>query len=203
MRILLTLSVLLLGVSSARAEDKKAAPPNLPLQQLLANEAVQAELKLSDEQKNTAQEIVTEAREALRGLRNLTPEERQKKQAEVRAKVEERIAKALKDSQAKRFRQIDLQQRGPLALAAKKIADEMELTEDQRKELREITQKIAQDVAKLREGGTRGVELVEKVVQLRVEASEKVVKMLTDAQKKTWKKLIGEAFDVSKLSAPR
>lgn len=204
MRILLTLSFLLLGVSSARAEDKKTtAPPNLALQQLLAHEAVQAELKLNDEQKKAVEEIVTEAREAQRGLRNLQGEERQKKQAELRAKIEERMAKALKDVQVKRFRQIDMQQRGPLVLAQRKIADELELTDDQRKELREISQKVTQDVAKLREGGTRGAELAEKSGAIRLEATEKVVKLLTDAQKKNWKKLVGEPFDVSKLSAPR
>src|SRR5262245_46383197 len=143
MRSIAIVSALFVACLWAKADDKKAiAPPNLGLHQLIANEALQEELKLNAEQKKGVEEISTEAREALRGVRNLSREERQKKTAEVRQKVEGKLEKLFKEDQNKRLHQIDLQQRGPLALSQKKTADEVELTPDQRKQLREISQKV-------------------------------------------------------------
>jgi Spy/CpxP family protein refolding chaperone len=204
MKALLALSVLFVGVASASAEDKKGTPPpNVPLHQLAANEAVQTELKVTDDQKKGIEEIVTEAREALRGARNLNAEERQKKTSETRQKVDGRLEKLLKPDQYNRLTQIDLQQRGPIVLSQKKAADQMELTQEQRKEFRELQQNLTKEAAKLREGGTRGAELNEKTAKLRQEASEKVVKSLTDAQKKNWQKLTGDPFDISKITRQR
>lgn len=201
MKTLIALSVLLAGLSSSSAEDKKSTPtPNVSLHQLVANEAVQAELKVTDDQKKAIEEVAAEARTALKGIRKLTPEERQKKTAETRKTVEGKLEKLLKAEQSKRLTQIDLQQRGPLVLTQKKIAEQMELTDAQKKEFRELQQNITKETAKLREGGTKGAELNEKTAKLRQEASEKIVKALTDAQKKNWQKLTGEAFDLAKIT---
>lgn len=188
---------------AARAEDKKkeVPPPNLGLHVLIAVQAVQEELKLTDEQKKAIEEIATEARQALRGVNRLEPAERQKKQQEVRKSVEEKLAKALKENQIKRLNEIDLQQRGILAVAAKKIADALELSADQRKEIREVQQELTKQAAKLREDN-RGQELQEKIGKLRLEASAKIAKILTEEQKKAWQKMVGKAFDLSKIERP-
>jgi len=204
MKTLIPLSALLLAAASARAEDKQPASlPSVPLHALAANEPVQEALKMTDEQKKGVEEIATEAREALRGLRNLERAERQKKQAEVRAKVEEKLSKLLKEDQNKRLHQIDMQQRGPLALTGKKLADELALTQEQRKEIRELSQKVNEEITQLRQGGTRGAELAEKSGKMRAEAGGKVAKLLTDEQRKKWDKLVGESFDVSKITTRR
>lgn len=203
MKTLTSLCVLVLA-TTAQAEDRKPTSfPSVPFHVLLANEAVQETLKLSADQKKGVEEIAGEAKEALRGVNRLERAERMKKQADVRQKLDDKLGKLLKEEQLKRLTQIDYQQRGPLALSGKKVADEVDLTKEQRTEIRELSQKMNQEVAKLREGGTRGAELAEKSGKMRAEVGGKVAKLLNDEQKKKWTKLLGESFDISKITPGR
>lgn len=198
----LVLTILVVLSFTAWAADKEAVPPpNQPLHTLIANAAVQADLKLADDQKKAINDATAEAREALKGVNQLPQAERQKKQQEVRTKLQGVLDKTLKDEQKKRFKQIDLQQRGPLVINQKEVADQLELTNDQKKKVFEINQQTNQAIAKLREDN-KGKELTTKIGKARAEAGPKVIETLTDAQKAKWKTLVGEPFDLAKLQTP-
>src|SRR5215210_1195211 len=71
-RVFAVCAVALLACGATLAEEKKpAALPALPLYQLIANPAVQEELKLGDDQKKALEEASAEARQALRGIGKL------------------------------------------------------------------------------------------------------------------------------------
>src|SRR5262245_2486710 len=196
-------TMVLLFAGAIRAQEKSSAPPpSLSLHQVIASPAVQEALKLDDEQKKTVGNLVTEAREALKGLSKLTTQERREKSREVRDKLRAGLEKALKKEQYERFQQIDLAQRGPIAVTSKEVAQKIGLTKEQRQKVREISRELNETIRKLREDN-KGDELREKIAKSRAEAAGKVTDVLTKEQKKTWKEMLGKTFDLSKLERPR
>jgi hypothetical protein len=192
-------AVVVLAAGSARADDKPALP-NLALHVLIASPAIQAELKLDEEQKKAIDDAAAEARQALQGVNQLQQAERQQKNREVRQNLQTKLEKALKEEQLKRLNQIDLQQKGALVLNTRETADKVGVTNEQRPKIRALNMELTQTTTKLRQE-FKGKELQDKIAQARAEASAKVVELLTDEQKKSWQALVGEPFDLAKLRA--
>lgn len=172
--------------------------------QLLRRAEVQTELKLTDEQKSKINTLLEELREARRGLfqdlRDATPEERQKLMEKVQAEDTQRINAILNPDQQKRFKQISLQQQGPMAIASPEIATELKLTDEQKRKVQEIVAQMRESQRGLFQGGDReGVR--ERMEALRKDASEKITAVLTEEQKAKWKEMLGAPFSLGVLGA--
>ncbi len=191
-------TALLAAVSFAADEKQLGLPQPLGLHQLIVNEAVQADLKMTDEQKKACAQAAEEARKALEGVNQLKPEERGPKFREAREKVEAALKKALKEEQLNRLNQIDYRQRGPSALTQREVAEKLELSREQRQKLGELSREAQQAIQKARED-TTGAERREKIAKLRAGSNEKILELLTDAQKKKWSEMLGSPFDLQKL----
>jgi hypothetical protein len=169
---------------------------------LLSNPSVQKELKLSDEQidkaKKVAQDLREKYKEDFAKIRDAKPEERAQKFQELSGKISAEARKAvagiLKPEQAKRLRQIELQQAGLNDVEAQKA---LKVSDEQKKKLQGISEdanKERREIVKSANGNFQ--EAVEKMAKLRKETREKQEKVLTEEQKKEWKAMQGEPFEV-------
>src|ERR1019366_3383152 len=119
------------------------------------------------------------------------------------AEVMNAIAKVLNEKQLKRFKQIELQQRGNNAFKDESIQKSLTLSDDQKKTLTGIVDESNKDLTELFKGviGARGdfKGIQEKQDTIRKEAKEKIYGVLTKDQRKAWRDMIGEDF---KLETP-
>jgi hypothetical protein len=116
------------------------------------------------------------------------------------------LGSVLNEKQFKRFRQIELQQRGVQAFADPAIQTSLKLTAAQKETVKTILDDNKKEAAELfpkgkgAAGGGFGKDFAEKSDNLKKETLEKLTGVLTLDQKTTWKALNGEAF---KLETPQ
>lgn len=166
---------------------------------LLARKSVQGELKLSEKQIKKVEELAAKRDEIRRAFRDLYQNERMKKTEELTAANQKAVADILKPEQAKRLKQITLQQRGAYALYDPEVASALKLTDEQKRKLRDIPIKAFEEF-RGRERD-RSEEMRKKREELYKSIKEKQMGVLTDEQKAKLKELAGEPFkDESKRS---
>jgi uncharacterized protein YajQ (UPF0234 family) len=173
---------------------------------LLANPAVQKELKLSTEQVEKATALATSTREKMTEMRSalegLEGQELTAKRTELMKPITEENTKKikgfLKDEQYTRLTQIDLQQRGVAGVVAdKELVKKLSVTDDQKTKIESLMKDMQADMQELRQSaGNDFAAMQPKITALRAETNKKVVALLSDDQKKTWKEMTGEPFTV-------
>jgi len=165
--------------------------------QLLEMKEVQADLKVSDADKDKLKTLAESLREGDRKvneeLRDASREERMEKMTARRADVDKQVKEALGDKFA-RYRQIRLQLDGAFMSLTMTDADArkaLDVTDDQVREMREASMA---GIEFPQPGGERPspekmAELREKMQKNQAEAVDKT---LSAEQKKKWDELIGE-----------
>jgi len=159
---------------------------------LAAQKSVKEDLKLSDDQEKSIASLAEKLHEGFRGMRNASPEDRQKFQEQVAAN-EKSLADTLKPEQLKRLKQIALQQQGSFAIGRGEVAEELKLTADQKEKLKALQDDAQGKMRQAMSGGNRE-EARGKIADLRKATNEKMLELLTDEQKTKWKELTGEPF---------
>ncbi|MCY2991874.1 MAG: Spy/CpxP family protein refolding chaperone [Planctomycetota bacterium] len=178
---------------------------------LLRSEKVQAELKLTDDQKAKLKELdeKTQAQfrelmprgEAMQALRDLSEEQQKAKVAEARKKIEkfdndqqDAIEKILKTDHLDRLEQIALQVRGLQAFEDKEVQDAVGLSADQKEKLKtlrdEATKKRSEIFAS---GDWQGMR--EKMTTLQKDTDAKITAVLTAKQLEKFEQLKGPKID--------
>ncbi len=141
---------------------------------ILLDPAVQKELKLTDEQLKKYQELMKKA-----------------------------LADALTPEQAKRLKQIQLQQRGAEAFSDPEVATALKLTEDQKEKIQTIREDARKEMTDLfKNAAGNREEAFKKMAGMRKEIAEKVTAVLNAEQKKMWKEMLGEPFEGSGFRRP-
>lgn len=168
---------------------------------LLQQKSVQAELKLTDEQIKKVAEIKTPNP---RDFQNVPREEIRKKMEEAAKANEKAVADILKPEQAKRLKQISLQQQGAQALNDAEVAKAVNLTDEQKQKIQAIQEDSFKTMRELFQPGGGGFneETRKKMEDLRKTSNEKVMNLLTAEQKTKLKELTGEPF-TGKIEPPR
>src|SRR3954453_3569722 len=113
---------------------------------LIANEGVQKELKLSDEQASEADAVASDVREKhysdFAKLRDLGAQERFEKTAEIvrtmTSETNKGLADVLEPEQMKRYRQIQIQHVGLMTFTEPEVQSKLKLTDDQAGRIRRI-----------------------------------------------------------------
>jgi Spy/CpxP family protein refolding chaperone len=164
---------------------------------LLRQEVVQKELGVTAEQLTKLKDMLEAGRAGGGGQRNqdMTDEERQKMRDEMvkrTAEMEKKIAEVLDAKQVARLKQIRLQVSGAMALMNEDVAKELKITEEQ-------TGKMRDAMREMRDAGQGGGGDQAARAEMRKKMNAKVMGILTDDQKAQHKKMLGDAFDVSKL----
>src|SRR3954469_20535956 len=198
--ILLSAFLLLTLASGAHAQRRGRGglrPGEVSLARLLTLDAVQNELKLSDQQKATAVEInnsLTEERHKLFKEVAKDSHERGQKVAELEERTSSKVNKLLDQPQRNRLREILLQVNGAVELTRKDIQDELGITSEQRTKLVEISH----DNAKSRRDALANYEgdKTAKMIELQREADKKLFDVLTEKQREQLEKLKGKKFPV-------
>lgn len=180
---------------------------------LLANSGVQAELKMTDEQKEKAkkfaEEMFAKAGEQRRSIGDPQSEEGRKKLQELRKKMAEESDKAIKEilkpEQLKRLNQISLQQRGVGGFADEKVQAALKLNDEQKGKLKDLADQTRKEEGEIFQQGAQGnrEEAAKKRAELRKSSMEKALGILNDEQKKAWKELTGEPYEVKFERRPR
>lgn len=212
-------------------EVKKQATPDLTPSalQLLNHRKVQKELKCTAEQRVALIDHFADQAEANAGpvgggvirvapnVQQIEAQMKEQQEAEVK-QTKEMAEKILKPAQLARLSEIDLQVRGAEAFTDSKVADALNLTDDQKKSIGEMIEEMknpnrgAPVAAPPVAGGGPGGGVVVWSVNLglgvdpkaRKAACEKAEEVLTKEQKAAWKKMTGEAvsgFDPHALRA--
>lgn len=184
---------------------------------LVANKAVQEDIKVTDEQKTKletlAKDLGKKIGETMREkLKDVPREEMREKMAPIMAELNKEaytaIGEVLKPEQVARIKQIALQQQGLRAFENPDVAKVLKLDDDQKAKIKGIAEESSKAGREAFEGlftpGQRPdrekMEAAQKKsAEVRKEAMEKTIKTLNDDQQVIWKKLTGETFDVSKL----
>lgn len=206
--IALTAAAVLVAAGSAQAQrrpgDGGGMGPGRGL--LLMNPSVQTELKLTDDQKAELKKVgesddAKAVREAMRGLRGLSEDERAAKMKELAPKLEAQqkaTLAVLKDDQAKRLKQIELQQGGLASFADETVQKELKLSDEQKDKLKKIEADAREEMAEIRKDmqGGNFREGMEKMTKARKDNFAKATGLLSEDQKKAWQGLTGAPFEV-------
>lgn len=145
-----------------------------------------------------------------------TPEQQEKMaaaNAEISKVAYKELGDILKKEQVERLKQIDRQNMGINAFTDTEVVSALNLTDSQKTSIKGLSGDFAKDRREIMAevGGGKGgggknfdvekfQEAQKKVSKVQKEYLGKAVDLLTDDQKKTWKTLIGESFDLTKLT---
>jgi Spy/CpxP family protein refolding chaperone len=180
-------------------------PQEVGLSQLLTNEGVQKELKITKDQAEkftkAAQEQRTKMREAFQdagGDMDKLREIMTKFRAESEKAAAKLASDTLKPEQVKRLKQMALQANGLRSFTKPEVQKELKLTETQIKDVTKISADVQKEAGELlRDAGRdrdKRQEAQKKIATLNTEALAKVAKSLTADQQKTWTAMIGDKF---------
>jgi Spy/CpxP family protein refolding chaperone len=179
---------------------------NVAAVELLQLEEVKAELKLTDEQKTKVGELHDEY---MTGRRQIFAEvdkesgERGPKMKELREKTAAALAETLDASQQKRLREIVLQVNGAAELENKEVAAALNLTDDQKKKIADVSKANAKGrreaLRVLREGGEGS--RTEKLAKLQAEGDAKLLEVLTAEQRKQFESMQGAKLELKLFDA--
>ncbi|HZO91897.1 MAG TPA: hypothetical protein VFB38_26505 [Chthonomonadaceae bacterium] len=179
---------------------------------LLRNKSVQDELKLTPQQIEKLDAKQQELRQAMRDqFQNPSndPEERRSRMTRIQEMQQKAIADILDSKQLTRFKQIELQQEGPAALTRKDVADQLNLTDEQRNQVRNIQEDAQARMQEMMQGvDFRNMspedrqQLMQKFQAARKEFNDKYLAVLTEAQKEQWNKMLGEPFHLVQPARP-
>ncbi|SRR6056297_151032 len=183
--------------------------------ELLAKEEVREELEMDEMQVEALGTVRESLQEDMRSMaqdigggnfREMSEEDRrkvfekmQKKREELEEKVTQALDEVLLPEQSERLHQIRIQVQGIRALADEKVAEQLEITAEQKKEMEEVQDKMRSEMAEkfreARESGDFGAmrDLMPKM-QEKTEAA--MMEILTAEQKKKFEEMKGEPFEM-------
>lgn len=224
-RFFLTAAVVVAATSVASAQRQPGGTrgPVSLLPQVVSNKDLQADLKVTDAQKEKFKDSAAKLADVQKKMADLRPagggRPDQAKMTEVRAeqtKVNEEVTKvvteALTAEQKKRVKQIEVQAMGLRAFANEDVLKELKLTDEQKTKVKEVTDATQKELTDAglgrpmagggaaRPDAAARAEQQKKRAEINGKATEKAAAVLTDDQKKAWKELTGEKFDTTKLT---
>jgi hypothetical protein len=128
-------------------------------------------------------------------MQRMSPEEQQKKFQEISQEGDKAVAGVLDARQMKRFRQIEWQMQGIVALADPTLQKELKLSDEQKKKLEDVFKEAGKKQQELmRNPGATRDEAQKKHEAFVKDVEEKANGVLTEEQKKNLKELKGPAF---------
>jgi Spy/CpxP family protein refolding chaperone len=170
-------------------QDESLTAGPAPL--LVVNQpAIREELKLTRTQVQRIRSAIDKQRPAVPGGEVPASGPRKARMGHKHQKVF--LAEVLSPEQMNRLHQIILQHQGGLALNNRWTADELGLTEPQRKQAGAILEKLNRQLSLVR--NPPGPERTKQVKEARAAAGTELLELLTPQQKNRWKELIGEPF---------
>lgn len=164
---------------------------------LLHQKPVQEELALTEEQRTALARIEQRWRDAYHEAGGLAPSEWERRRLDLARDQEVEVARLLTPTQFQRFRQIALQQRGPLAFSDPEVVAALQLTTEQKKRIREIQEETNAGFTRFGPPDRRPRppdRPPEQWAEDWKRARERMLVLLTPSQRRQWDELTGEPF---------
>lgn len=171
---------------------------------LASLDEVQAELKLTDEQKEKAadlnEQLRSDMRDAFQAARDAGGDfaSAREKLQKMQQKATATFVETLDEAQQTRLNEIFVQANGPGALGDQRVAATLKITDEQKEKLRDITtdsfQAFRDAFRNLRDASQE--ERREKMAELREESDEKLLAVLTTEQSDAFKEMKGEEIEL-------
>src|SRR5262245_33781527 len=177
-------------------------PGSVTAAQLLVVDAVQKDLKLTEEQKSKAKEInesVTTGRKKLFAEISKESGDRAAKVAELNKKAADDIEKLLDETQRKRLQEIVLQANGAAELSKKEIREALKITKEQDAKLKEVRKENTK--ARQESLANFDGDRMAKMVELQKAADEKLLAVLTPEQRKQFEAMQGSKIELNLFSS--
>jgi len=217
--LMAAVAVLAAGAVSAQDPGSQETSDDLAYLDLLRNEAVQKDVKMTPAQ---VEKVAATYKEFLRMTNDLVqaakdqlgPDTPRAEHAKVRLRIADEVhkellkglEKILKPDQIKRVRQIRLQSLKWLAFREPDVIKELKLTDGQQKAIAGVAaNSLREENAAERDAFADGIsqekvrELANKLKEIHKKEFEAMIAKLADEQKQVWKEMVGEPFDTSKL----
>ncbi len=168
---------------------------------LLGQSAVRDDLRLDDAQQPRVKEFCTrvgkEWRESLADVGRLPPAERGRRAVERARSYETEVNELLSPAQRLRLRQIALQAEGPGAFGEPEVVSELNLTPEQREQIRTIEEETIF-------GWMRGPRAGKPAGAQEKTTNDRLLAVLTEEQVRLWQTLTGEPakFPIAPFGSP-
>lgn len=168
---------------------------------MIFREGVARDVNVTKEQQQVLAKLRTSEVEALtKFYREVQPEQRATKFQEYRVLADQRMTNALrkilKPAQEERLFELQLQEQGIFAaFGDPDLAQELELTEEQREKYATLVRAMQKDFAELREKAKKdptSKEIQEEARKLRESYVRKIQDLLSEKQQKRWQHLLGK-----------
>jgi hypothetical protein len=177
-------------------------PGNVSPARLLTVDEVQADLKLTQEQKSNAKEInekLTLGRQKLFAEVKKGDGKRFRGAAKLEQEAQAAINKLLNDEQRKRLDELTIQVNGASQLERKEVREQLKITEEQEKKLAEVRK----ENAKARRDALANFEgdRMAKSVELQREADAKLLDLLSPEQRKQFEAMQGKKLEIRLFSS--
>jgi hypothetical protein len=189
------------GVGSPATPTDRPSYPRVPYQvgSRRGIFVVSSELQLTrDQEKKIARWLDRLGKEGLKHLkevRHLPRSEGRMRTAKWLAERDSQLAAILTADQHNRYRQLRLQQGGLSSLNQEAVADELQLTDEQRARVLAILQEETTAVRASTRYGEGGKEtFMAQMEVVRNRADERIAQLLTENQKSRWKEMLGAPF---------
>ncbi|HEX4414184.1 MAG TPA: hypothetical protein VH107_11190, partial [Lacipirellulaceae bacterium] len=126
------------------------------------------------------------------------------KMVELSKETSNKINEVLDAGQQKRLTGILIQVAGPAAIADPAVAKELNITDDQKKELQSVREDARSELEKLRDDNGSREDRMKKVKDIQDEVNKKILAKLTSDQQQQLESLKGDKVDIdtSALGGP-
>ena len=170
---------------------------------LIAMPAIQKELQLDDSQvakaKAVADRMNARFQQDMSKLKGLNGEEKAKRAITLAGphydEGMKQLRSILKPAQIDRFDQILFQQRGPMAMLEPKIAQLLQINNEQAQKVAElVAQAQNEQKSAMQSAGKGSKDARVKVESIAADANEQAAALLSPEQKRTWARLVGPPF---------
>lgn len=179
----------------------------LPAVTLAQLDAVQEDLKLSDEQKKQVAELNEklneERQELFQSGQGGDREQFREKWTKFNADAANSFNEILDDAQEQRAQEIFIQVNGPSVLVQESVSEPLKITEEQQKQLQEV---LAASREEFIGAGLRDMEREEaakKMAELGASRDEKLLAVLNDDQRAQFEKMQGVKIEIDLSELPR
>jgi hypothetical protein len=179
----------------------------LPAVTLAQLDAVQEELKLSDEQKKQVAELNEKLNEERQELFSGGPggdrEQFREKWTKFNADAANSFNEILDDAQEQRAQEIFIQVNGPSVLVQESVSEPLKISDEQQEQLQEV---LAASREEFMGAGLRDMEREEatkKIAELSAGRDEKLLAVLNDDQRAQFEKMQGAKIEIDLSELPR
>lgn len=169
---------------------------------LIRDPVVHDDLQLSDRQIREISALNDELDASIMSMRNKSAQHVNQTLDKGAATAQSRLASILTPAQQNRLDEIRLWVWGMKSFLREGVAEQLQLVEDQRRQIEEIvtqTQESINGLQKRQQEGESFSVLKKQATQLRTDEQKKILAVITRRQQQKWFAMLGRQIDVAKL----